>query len=190
MTADVFVQGSVSRKRRGVGADRHQTPGFCTRALLAHEQLSGSIWEPACGQGQIVEELLKAGYSDFFASDLLDGSWSDTGYDFLTHEMPGPIHTIVTNPPYSLAEPFVRRACEVAQRKVCLFMRLLFLESSRGVTLFSQTGLTRVYVLTQRVNFRDQKLGGMMAFAWFVWDKAVPWQGRVETRFINPGDYL
>lgn len=84
---------------------------------------------------------------------------------------------IVTNPPFKLAVPFVRKALDLAPNKVAMLLKIAFLEGQERAKLFAQSPLARVHVFSQRLAFvpgdGSRKLdgGGMMAFAWFVWDK-------------------
>src|SRR5262245_9288290 len=96
------VQRAPMHEHRG---DCYDTPEVAVRALLKHIWLPRTIWEPACGTGNIVRELRKAGHF-VFATDLNDRGCPDSTsrIDFL---MPNPtisnLGAIVTNPPFSLA---------------------------------------------------------------------------------------
>ena len=88
----------------------YPTPPEAIRALLSVETFKGPIWEPACGDGAIAQELEAAGY-DVVATDLAEYGYGESGRDFLAE--PEPLApTIITNPPYGrgLADRFVRQA--------------------------------------------------------------------------------
>lgn len=75
------------------------------RALLAYDgdriRASGSVWEPACGDGALVREIRAAGLP-CSASDLIDlgcpDSWQADYFTCLRSRS----RAIITNPPYDL----------------------------------------------------------------------------------------
>ena len=144
------------------------------RRLLAVEDVVGPVWEPCCGDGAISEVLRAAGI-DVASSDLVDRGYGDSPVDFFAAEPPGGILDIVTNPPYKLVDAFVARALDLAPRKVIVLARLLWLEGKRRREFFAAAPLARVWVSSSRLNvtragrdYGDGGLGGMVAFAWFV----------------------
>ena len=167
----------VSRSRHGHASrprdDFYRTPPEATRALLAREKFPGRVWEPACGDGAIVVVLRRAGYR-VAASDLRDRGCGQVR-DFLSARLSAGVRSIVTNPPYLLAEQFALRALELRVDKVALLCRLLWLEGAgRRRRLFGPHPPARVYVFSQRIRMqrgdvRHHEDGKMTAFAWFVW---------------------
>lgn len=162
--------------------DLYETPTVAVRSLLKAEQLpAGAVWEPACGRGAIVKELISAGYR-VYATDLVnygDESQDAHGVDFLMQWQAPDFHIgcILTNPPFKLAEQFVRRALVLAPR-VIMLLRLAFMESESRSEILDSGMLARVHVFRKRLPMmhRDGYLGprtqgGSIAFAWFVWDR-------------------
>lgn len=175
---------SVNTKHRttGVAIDRenrekddfYPTPPDATEALLNVETFTGSIWEPACGDGAICKVLAMRGY-DVIATDLVDRGFGTSRRDFLMeyeHQAPN----IITNPPFKLATQFIRHALQLSSGKVCILMRLACLEGSERREIYDNSPLARVWVFSRRLsmyrNGEDTGQGGMLAFAWFVWDHA------------------
>lgn len=158
--------------------DFYPTPDRATLALLSVEAFDGPIWEPACGDGAISRLLEQHGH-ETISSDLIDRGFGETGIDFLM-EWRGRAPNIVTNPPFKLAVPFVRKSCELTTGKVAMLLKIAFLEGIERGVMFRETPLARIWVFSQRLAFvpggsdPSRKLdgGGMMAFAWFVWDSA------------------
>src|SRR5215212_6850017 len=103
------------------GADLYETPAAAVRALLSAHRFAGPIWEPACGRGAIVRELTAAGY-DVVASDLHNYRVPRQHVcDFLNKRVPPDgARTIITNPPFSLADEFVRQAVKLCPNVVML----------------------------------------------------------------------
>lgn len=153
--------------------DFYPTPPEATRALLAVEDFSGSIWEPACGDGAICKVLEEEGHTDILATDLIYRGYGKGNEDFLISEHEA--NNIITNPPFKLAQQFVEHSLRQTDGKVAMLCKLVFLEGQKRKTFFEQTPLARVHVFSKRVNFYREgvkgKLGtSMMAFAWFVWE--------------------
>lgn len=136
------------------------------------EQFDGDIWEPACGDGAISRVLEKWGYK-VHSSDLVDRGFGTPRVDFLM-ERKSLAPNIITNPPFKLAVPFIRKALELTTKKVAMLLRINALEGLERRRLFETTPLARVYVFSKRLTFERGGLathgGGMLAFAWFVWE--------------------
>jgi hypothetical protein len=169
------------------GPDFFPTPGWATRALIDNERFEGSIWECACGDGAMAQELKAAGYP-VTATDLFPRGYGKSGVDFLAETRP--VDNIVTNPPYNVAEAFVAQGLTLARRKVALLLRLAFLEgANRARTIFLEHPPARVWVFSERITFymkgAEQSGSGTTAYAWFVWDKDAT--GGTELRWFKPG---
>lgn len=176
--------------------DFYPTPPEATRALLSVEKFSGSIWEPACGDGAISKVLIAQGY-DVVSTDLIDRGYGVGGRNFLTTRQLA-ADNIVTNPPFKLAEQFVVHAKHLGAHKIAMLLKLNFLEGAARSTMLQTTKLSRVWVFATRLkmgrNAHNYTANGMIAFAWFVWDKdhtGLPTVGWIDTRNLdNSGEQL
>lgn len=169
------------------GADFYPTPEWASRALITHERFEGDIWEPACGDGAMSAVLAETGLP-VHSSDLYDRGFGEVGLDFL--EANRRAQNIITNPPYHSAEGFVRKGLELAGQKICLLLRLAFLEgASRQKNLFSIMPPARIWVFSERITFypkgAERAGSGTVAYAWFVWDKEC--RVGTETNWIPAG---
>ena len=159
------------------GDDAYMTPAVATEALLRHVRLPHRIWEPACGDGIGVLDVLRAHGHEVIGSDLVNYRRRDcvAGRNFLSaRKALRGCRAIVTNPPYKLAEEFVAHALELCPRVVML-LRLAFMESERRCGILEDRGLARILVFRRRLpmmhrrNWDGPKASSGMAFAWFVW---------------------
>jgi hypothetical protein len=152
--------------------DFYPTPPEGTEALLRVESFDGPIWEPACGDGAISKVLQGAGYT-VISTDLVDRGYGEPRTDFLMEYKPR-APNIVTNPPFKMVAPFMRKALDLSSGKVALLLRLACLEGSERREIFASTPLARVWVFSKRLTtYREGKPtgeGGMLAFAWYVWE--------------------
>jgi hypothetical protein len=149
--------------------DFYPTPPKATIMLLEKERFEGTVWEPACGDGAISKLLPDATIS----TDLYNRGYGESGVDFLTTYKE--VDHIITNPPYRLAKEFVLHGLECANSKVAMLCKLNFLESVSRYKMFKSTPLSKVYVFSNRLSFdkgnQKGKGSGLLAYAWFVWDK-------------------
>jgi hypothetical protein len=161
------------------GDDFYPTPAWATHALMLNEKFEGSIWEPACGDGEMAEVIkLYTPGQNIFCTDLYDHGYGAAGTEFISSASRKDIqiNNIITNPPYNIANDFVAKALEVADKKVAMLLRLAYLEGQeRYDTLYSVTPPTRVWVFSERITFykkgATKKGSGTTAYGWFVWDK-------------------
>lgn len=156
--------------------DFYPTPPAATEALLRAEPFTGRIWEPACGDGAISKVLAAAGH-EVISTDLVARGFGDSRVDFLFEYQPR-AENIITNPPFKLAMPFLRKSLELTPEggKVAFLLRLAFLEGKERGKFFAEQPPQTVYVFSERVHMYSNgesagKAGGMIAFAWFVWQK-------------------
>lgn len=156
--------------------DFYPTPDFATEEILRREGLErGVIWECACGDGAISKLLKQKGLA-VFSTDLIDRGYGEVrDLDFID-DLPANFKAdhIITNPPFKLAKPFIEKALSVTTGKVVFLLRLAFLESADRYQLFKTTPLKSVYVFSKRLTMSARgegaKNGGMIPFAWFVWE--------------------
>ena len=178
--AKVIRQGETSLRLLGDGdkrefADFYPTPAYVTEELLKREKFSGDIWEPACGEGHISKILGQQGYK-VRSTDIIDYGYGESNINFLRDEFFARLpkaDNIITNPPFMYATEFVYRAKEMANNKIALFLKTTFLEGVERYKIFQdqEYPLKIVYQFSRRIAFGNSKNGGMLAFAWFVWDK-------------------
>lgn len=172
-------------------------PGEATRFLLRHEYFTGGIWDPACGQGNIVEACLLDG-KEAVGSDIVERvtprpSWFIDTYDFLTPSG-GTSYwpNIITNAPYGrakLCEAFIRKALSLnGLVKAAFFVSQKFLFSeTRLFGLYRDLPPTRIYPVVPRpscppgefLKAGGKASGGVENFVWLIYDLADP-KGYIE----------
>lgn len=115
---------------------------FQDRGILPYK----TVWEPACGKGRLVESLEQSiAQFDVIGTDIL------TGTDFLTCQPPSKYDLIITNPPFSLKDQFLKRCYDLEVP----FALLLPVQSISGIKrskMFKDRGM-QVLVLPKRVDF-------------------------------------
>jgi hypothetical protein len=167
--------------QRSEGADSlddFPTPLWATRALLEHvlepnDWLRSNCWEPTCGRG-FMASALREYFREVRASDVFPFGFGDV-VDFLDRSMPhGRFGWIVTNPPFRLAEEFVRLSLDRADSGVAMLVRTGFIETSgRYERLFRDRPPTCVAQFTERVPILrgrvDPRASTATGYCWLVW---------------------
>ena len=147
-----------------------------------------SICECACGQGHLAKVFDSAGKLGK-ATDLINRGYGATE-DFLESIEPYHNGDIVTNPPYKVAKAFVEHALALVDvgRYVCMFLKVLFLESQSRKELFIKFPPKTVYVSSSRINCAKNGdfstyTSSAVAYAWYVWQKG--YTGDSVVKWIN-----
>ena len=173
MNKALSIVGSSRANGEREKDDFYPTPRYAVEELLKRETFNGSVWECACGEGDISEVFIKKGYV-VRSSDLIDRGYGIKENFFMSEYKSD---NIVTNPPYKYALEFVIEAKRKSRRKIAMFLKTVFLESDKRKLMFQDTNypLKKVYQFSKRVslykNGEKMKNSGMIAYAWYVWEK-------------------
>lgn len=168
VSASVMIGGASADHARNE-ADFYPTPPECTEALLdqCDDLFSGRVWEPACGDGAISKVLLAAGLQ-VYSSDIRHSGYGDGGVDFLDTQ-PAHIDGIITNPPFNLAEAFIRHACSIGV-PVAMLLKATYWHAASRHALFYETGPAAVLPMLWRPNFAPERgKSPTMDVCWTVW---------------------
>ena len=153
-----------------------------------------TILEPCIGGGHMavgIEKYLKAHAQtpqSLIGSDVQDrGFRSDKWqyfygdeYDFLKDGYPiSCADVVIMNPPYSILEPFLIRALEIAQDKLIVLCRMQVLEGEgRYEKIFASNPPTMIYQYVDRIqcwkNGEKPEGSSAQGYCWVVWDKKNP----------------
>lgn len=184
------------RKRKAKKPWRDPHDWYCEDAepvesLFDHWQFQGSIYDPACGRGNIPEVAKRRGY-DSYGTDLIDRGYEDivATFDFLdAPSVIGCAVNIVTNPPYGyqkgICEAFIRRALTLATRSVAVLVPTGFLHSiNRNAFFRVEHPPTQICYLSKRTSMppgakiaelgKMAFKGGKTNFVWIIWDLIDP----------------
>jgi len=106
-----------------------------------------------------------------WARDAWDCAPINADFDFLSEPL---CLDIATNPPFSLAGEFCRRAQHAS--KVAMLLPLAFDSAKGRKDLFAENPSFKAkYVLTKRIrweNLEQKKAGPSSNHAWYVWDRS------------------
>jgi hypothetical protein len=173
MTKALSIVGSSRSNGKREKDDFYPTPSYAVEELIKREDFNGNIWECACGDGAISEVFLKKGF-EVRSSDLIDRNYGIVENFFNADYV---ADNIVTNPPFKYALEFVNEAKKKSNGKIAMFLKTVFLESDKRKPMFEdkEFPLKTVYQFSKRVTlYKDgvkMKNSGMIAYAWYVWEK-------------------
>lgn len=196
--------------------DYYATDPIAAKLLLEVEPDLDNIWECAVGEKHLAKVFEDAGKLGRM-SDVVNRTDDDRVeiVDFLAR--PSGLlakkevwnGSIVTNPPYAFSLPFVQRALELVPngRKVCMFLKLTFLEGKERKQFFIENPPKCIYVSSSRITcamngefykpkMKDgkevigadskpvmEKQSSAVCYAWFVWEKG--FKGDPIIKWIN-----
>lgn len=187
----------LSAKGRGTKSggpdDVYPTPAWCVQRLLeVWHPRPGAILEPAAGDGAIIraaKAVLAADHNWYTVEcratceqvliatgargvDIADfRSWRPRNADVARQI----IQTVLTNPPYTMAEEMVRHAREIApDADIVMLLRLGFLSSAERVEFYKVIGTPDLYVLPNRPGFTFNGKTDQTDYAWFIWPAGPP----------------
>lgn len=170
--------------------DDFQTPPSALEPLLhfIHMPISYRIWEPACGHGNLVAACKAKGIPvigtdihDPEKHDFLKWQLKDNKYDF-----------IVTNPPYSQKNEFLKRAYEIG-KPFAFLLPLTTFETELRQDLMEKYH-TQIIFFNGRVQFETpgdmNDRGAWFATAWFTYGLNLPHQLNFYKRIKKGGKYV
>ena len=170
----VKAEGIIGGNGQRRPMDFYPTPPEVTNAFLNFMEdnigpdfwRGKRVWEPAAGNGAMAEKLRERG-AIVIETDIL------TGTDFLKAKTPE-ADFICTNPPFSQAEKFIRRALETGL-PFALLLKSQFWHSKKRFDLFNANKPALMLPLTWRPDFTG---GGnsLMDCVWCVWFRGSIWQ--------------
>lgn len=148
-----------------------------------------TILEPCVGGGHMamgIEEYLKHKKetpwrlvgTDIKDRDFVSSNWDlYYGLDFLADDYPvESADIVIMNPPYSILEPFMIRALEIAKHKLIVLGRTQALEGvGRYNNIYKDNPPTDIYQYIDRIqcwrNGEEPEGSSAQAYCWMVWDK-------------------
>jgi len=151
--------------------DFYPTPHWCYEKLPVNFSYYKTALEPCAGDGRIVTFLKKQGIDNVNECEIQDG------VDFFNYGKK--VDLIFTNPPYSIAQEFIKHSLELADT-VIMLLRINFLGAQKRYEFFSNNEPDALYVLSKRPSFTGKGTDST-EYAWFVWQKG--------EKYINPGIY-
>lgn len=178
--------------------DWYVEPYECSLALFDLETFEGKVWDPACGRGNILRSAISSNIDAIGTDIVVRNESCSKKMNFLEEEPDFEFQNIVSNPPFGVAEDFVRKSIEIvpAGGKVAMILPMVWLSgfsSKRDWLPYSP--LKKYFSISPRPSMppgavieAGVKAGnGTKDFAWFVWEK--DYCGDATVGFMNTKHY-
>lgn len=139
--------------------DELYTPEYAIKPLLKYLPKNITIWECTdYGESNITSILRGGGYNVI--------STKKEDFDFLVDKPDFDFDMIITNPPYSLKDEFIKK-CYEYKKPFCLLLPITSLEGIQRGNMFRENGI-EIMVFDKRVEFIKDK-GNWFNTSWFCW---------------------
>lgn len=150
-------------QQQAVEYDELYTPAYAVKPLIQYIPEGSIIWECTSANNNIAKALRKNGFTviETHINAL------ETNFDFLEDKPSFDWDIIITNPPYSLKNQFLKRVFELGKPFAFLLPITTLTSRVRG-ELFREYGI-QVLVLDTRIDFTGKKNNWFNA-SWFCWD--------------------
>ena len=139
----------IPKPMKSGSSDIFYTPEDVVVPLFNYIPKGQIIWECACGIGSITDLFIKRGYKV---------KWSDISRDpkedFLTYQ-PKQWDVIVTNPPFSIKDKFLKRAYSLG-KPFAFLLPVTALGGQHREVMYKQYGI-QLILLGGRTNFMAEK---------------------------------
>ncbi len=180
----MMAGGNPDAERGRADNDFYATPPPVTAALFdayRHRLHGATIWEPCAGDGTMARTLLNRGAGHVACTDLhpqpsVDPRVKIGTLDLLRAVTMPKVHAVVTNPPFDVAEPMIRRLMTLDGGPppfLALMLKATYWHAAGRSEMFAHYTPTAVHPLTWRPDFKN--LGRpTMEVMWCVWDSFAP----------------
>ena len=170
------IQSTHNFGARGLDAYWTCLEAILSLIILENGRIPRQVLEPAAGTGAIVMPLRDAGHI-VIASDIFDyGLPGCLIMDYLTTTLSFGVEGIITNPPFRLAEKFLRKALsEVGY--VALVRTNFVMEGARRMPFLQASPPTRLWLSARRLpmmhrhNWTGKRSSSNTPHAWAVWQR-------------------
>ena len=168
---------STNRGRQRSNLDHYDTPRYTIQSLLDNHEIKYPALEPCAGYMAIVN-MLEEG--NVYSMDIDTSMPVQLHCDYLKREHVPVCRTIITNPPFNIAQEIIEKAlADVgAGGEVIMLLRLNFLGTLKREQFWHSTPLKHVYVLSKRPRFI--RSGDSTEYAWFVWQDGYKGKATIE----------
>lgn len=173
--AGAIVESMATHERKA--SDNYPTRDLrATRGMLNAIRPPKSItWlEPACGEGHISRVLTEEGYN-VISTDIRHTGYGVGGVNYL-EQFYEEEFGVCTNPPFYLAEEFIRHAMLNRCPFLILLLKSDFFNSDYGKRLNAEFPVTGFAPVPWRIAFLKKERGNnpIMNCSWFIWERGRP----------------
>jgi len=160
--------------------DWYVEPAWCCDALFAKIQFEGTVCDPCCGLGRVLDAAARAGLRTFGMDIVPRGAHERHQFraaDFFSETRRHP--NIACNPPYKYDEAFVKLAVDRSERLTAVLLRAQWANAGARSRWLESLPLRWVLALAPRPSMPPGPVieaginpgGGTVDYAWFVFER-------------------
>lgn len=160
--------------------DHYDTPEYTTQSLLDVHNIKYPVLEPCAGNlaiaNMLTEGLVYTNDINELSPAKRNVDYMDkTGFRFFGYE------TIITNPPFNIAQKIIERALGdvIEGGEVIMLLRLNFMGAQKRKRFWQDAPLKHVYVLSKRPCFINGK-SDSVEYAWFIFERGYTGKAAIE----------
>jgi hypothetical protein len=126
--------------------------------------------------------MLNPDVETVYSIDIDDQSPAKMHCDYLKHQIGLSVNTIITNPPFNLAQEIIEKALkDVAEGgEVIMLLRLNFLGSQKRKPFWDSAPLKHIYVLSKRPSFTKDGKTDSIEYMWCVFERGYTGEATIE----------
>lgn len=178
------------------------TAPWVTRALreyvapaLYGDVEDDQVFDPCAGAGHMTDALSEWEFKVVMGADIEDYGRNFTRADYTKTSLGDGFDHIIMNPPFKLADQFVRKALTEAKKSVAVHIRLQWLEGQERHELFQEFPPSKIAIFSKRTPAMAgqvvRKKSVFMSHVWIVWDKtpygrALQFESGTQFEWIPP----
>lgn len=157
--------------------DNCQTPPYALEPLLTHvRDWRKLIWECAAGKRVLANSMVYDWGYNVLSTDISDPNGNS---NFFEIEPENKDYIIITNPPYSIKQDWIKRCYELG-RPFALLLPVETIGTSTAQKMFQKYGI-EIILMSPRVDFYMpnkgyEGAGAQFPTAWFTWKLNLPQQ--------------
>jgi len=174
---------ATNRGSKRIKSDFYKTPQKTIEILLKNHKIKGThILEPCAGDGSIIKPLRQY-YNNLHITAIETRTEEEKKLniisdnviidDFLNFYPQNNFDTIITNPPYSIAQEILEHCFKISNKntEIIVLLRLAFLESKKRFNFWQKYIVNKLYVLSERPSFTGKGTDAT-AYGWFVFNNS------------------
>lgn len=166
------IIGGASPTRSRTVNDFYPTPRIAIDTFLNKwkPDVNSKLFEPCGGNGALIDGLTANGLDVVGACDINPQRNDIMKQDFLKlTNLPVDADTIITNPPFNLAEEFVRKSFDLGINTVAILIKATWFSAAKRTDLFETHRPSKKLDYTFRIDFMG-KGSPVMECCWIVWE--------------------
>ena len=159
--------------------DHYDTPEYTTQSLLDVHDIRYPVLEPCAGNLAIVNMLEPRKVYSIDIDEAMPVMWHG---DYLTRKILPQCETVITNPPFNIAQEVIEKALThtIDGCEIIMLLRLNFLGSKKRKPFWDSAPLKHIYVLSKRPSFTKDGKTDSIEYMWCVFERGYKGKATIE----------